>query len=449
MKIQKFAAIIAVVLFSSFWMNSAIAQSNSESIILLNARLIDGNGDTPKENVSILIQDGIIKTISYTPISSKTTRVIDVAGKTVMPGLADMHIHITSSWDGDGFNLLGYKEQLNAMLYAGVTTVLDTGGNLPFSAQIHQEIESGRLSGPQFLYLGPLVDGPDPNWPDISYSLASQTQASRIVNHLHKSGVHGVKAYGGLSSPEVRSLIHAAREVDLPVFVDLWVRTGAEHIITSGLRGLAHPPRRVTPEILTTMKQRDVYVMTTLSGYESILRFKERGLLDNPLIDSTIAPERLSRMRAVAGEDLTDGEKEEHGWRREFLDQMMDHTRQVHEAGIPVVAGTDGPTKGVFLGEGLHRELELLVEAGLTPLEAISAATRNGAMMMKTEDEWGTIEAGKRADLLVIDGRPDQTISDTRNIVTVIQAGRLIDRNDLKSRVIDSKDVHDFVPTEN
>jgi imidazolonepropionase-like amidohydrolase len=128
---------------------------------------------------------------------------------------------------------------------------------------------------------------------------------------------------------------------------------------------------------------------------------------------------------------------------------MMDHTRQVHEAGIPVVAGTDGPTKGVFLGEGLHRELELLVEAGLTPLEAISAATRNGAMMMKTEDEWGTIEAGKRADLLVIDGRPDQTISDTRNIVTVIQAGRLIDRNDLKSRVIDSKDVHDFVPTEN
>lgn len=146
MKIQKFVAIIVVVLFNSFWMNSAIARSNSESIILLNARLIDGDGDTPKENVSILIQDGIIKTISDTPISSKATRVIDVAGKTVMPGLADMHIHITSSWDGDGFNLLGYKEQLNAMLYAGVTTILDTGGNLPFSGQIHQEIESGRSS---------------------------------------------------------------------------------------------------------------------------------------------------------------------------------------------------------------------------------------------------------------------------------------------------------------
>jgi len=104
----------------------------------------------------------------------------------------------------------------------------------------------------------------------------------------------------------------------------------------------------------------------------------------------------------------------------------------VFAAGVLLIAGTDGTTTGVFPGEGIHRELELLVAAGLTPLEAISAATKNAAVLMRDEDEWGTLEVGKRADILIVDGRPDENISETRNIVTVIQRGQVVDRNLLR-----------------
>lgn len=100
----------------------------------------------------------------------------------------------------------------------------------------------------------------------------------------------------------------------------------------------------------------------------------------------------------------------------------MTNIRKLHAAGVPIIAGTDSPYPGVYYGEGLHRELELLVEAGLTPLEAISAATRNAAAFMR-DTTWGTVVPGHRADLLLINGRPHEQIRDTRRIVAVMQAG--------------------------
>ena len=110
----------------------------------------------------------------------------------------------------------------------------------------------------------------------------------------------------------------------------------------------------------------------------------------------------------------------------------FENAKKLHDRGVLLVAGTDAPYPGVFQGEGIHRELELLVEAGLTPIEAITAATRNAARLMKAEDEWGTLAAGKRADLIVINGRPDQNISESRNINMVIKDGKILDRPSLK-----------------
>ena len=109
----------------------------------------------------------------------------------------------------------------------------------------------------------------------------------------------------------------------------------------------------------------------------------------------------------------------------------MVNVKTLSDAGISLVAGTDAPFPGVLLGEGIHRELELLVEAGLTPLQAISAVTRNAAELLKADD-WGTLQAGKVANLIVVSGRPDQNISDTRNIEFVMQGGREINREALK-----------------
>jgi imidazolonepropionase-like amidohydrolase len=102
------------------------------------------------------------------------------------------------------------------------------------------------------------------------------------------------------------------------------------------------------------------------------------------------------------------------------------------QAGILFAAGTDAPYPGDFQGEGIHHELELLVESGLTPLEAITIATKNAAKIMNAETEWGTLERGRLADVVVVDGKPDQNISDTKKIVAVIKEGKILDRNTLK-----------------
>ncbi|MGH7720425.1 MAG: amidohydrolase family protein, partial [Gemmatimonadaceae bacterium] len=115
------------------------------------------------------------------------------------------------------------------------------------------------------------------------------------------------------------------------------------------------------------------------------------------------------------------------------LHTALANARRLSDAGVLLVAGTDAPYPGDFYGEGLHRELELLVEAGLTPLQAIAAATRNAALLLGQADRWGTIESGKRADLLVVSGDPSRRISDSRNIALVMQQGRVVDRVSLRA----------------
>src|SRR5438874_3014174 len=112
----------------------------------------------------------------------------------------------------------------------------------------------------------------------------------------------------------------------------------------------------------------------------------------------------------------------------------MDNAKALFGAGVLLAAGTDAPYPGDMQGEGLHHELELLVAAGLTPLEAITVATRNAARLIGAGD-WGTIEAGKAATLIVVDGRPDRNISDTRKVVEVMLRGRKIDRDRKSTRL--------------
>lgn len=114
------------------------------------------------------------------------------------------------------------------------------------------------------------------------------------------------------------------------------------------------------------------------------------------------------------------------------MKEEQKNAKRMAEAGILLAAGTDAPYPGVFQGEGIHRELELLVEVGFTPLEAISMATRNAALLMNAAEEWGTVAPGKLANILLLAGQPDKNISNTRNIEIVIQAGKILDRNALK-----------------
>jgi len=168
--------------------------------------------------------------------------------------------------------------------------------------------------------------------------------------------------------------------------------------------------------------------------WESFSRRRLQSLefLDFDLVAATTPPWFLAELTADATRDLTAQDRAGMERMGAGLDAAKRNAKRLFDAGVMLVAGTDAPYPGVFLGEGIHRELELLVDAGLTPLQALTAATKNAAILMNAQDDWGTLEAGKRADILVVAGDPTDDIGDTRSVEMVFQGGRRVDRSMLE-----------------
>ena len=418
-------------------LSSTLLAQGPPPLAITHAVIIDGNGQTPIEDGTLVIRGGKIETVglSSTLRVPADAKVIDARGAAVMPGLADMHVHLTGGWDGVSSDLLGYRRYLNALLYAGVTTVLDTGNVQDYILQMRQEVAAGRLPGPRIYCAGALIDGSDPAWPPISFAVSSVAQIPGIVHRQKRDGVDLIKAYQGLSIPMVTMLASEAKKSGLSVIIDQWSRNGSIDLIRTGIAAFAHlPTSPMSDEAVSLMKERDVHAITTLAVYEtgSRRRLTDQRFLESPLVKDTMPPWFLQEIRAEASRTLNAEESATAKASIGRLGAAQKNARKLFDAGILLVGGTDAPYPGDFYGEGIHRELELLVDAGLTPLEAITIATRNAASLMNASSEWGTVVPGRVANVLVINGRPDKNISDTRNIQMVIQAGKIIEREKLK-----------------
>ena len=432
--------ILAVVLFATTSHAGARAGAAGTAAqpaqAFTNAVLIDGTGAPAVEHATVVIRGATIEAAGpagQVKIPSGAA-VTDLHGKVLMPGLADMHVHLLGGWDGHAVDMLGYRRYMNALLYAGVTTVLDTGNVQPYIVQLRAETAAGRLLGPHIYCVGGIVDGADPVWPPISYAVASVGQVAPVVKGLKRDNVDLIKGYVGLSHAVLERLVEEGRKVSLKVIVDQWQRNGSPDLVEDGIYGFAHlPTRLLSPDTVRFMQEHNTVFISTLIVHESQTRNRLRDLtfLDDPLVRDTSPPSFLEGLRAEAARKL-DSDEVAHAERWEKLQQnAMANAKALFRAGVLLAAGTDAPYPGDMQGEGLHHELELLVAAGLTPLETITVATRNAARLIGAGD-WGTIEAGKAATLIVVDGRPDRNISDTRRVVEVMLRGRKIDRESLK-----------------
>ena len=416
---------------------AGFTSQESARIAITNAVVVDGGGGAPLESGTIIIRGGRIQAVGPTREIQipADVRVIDAKGKTVLPGLADMHVHLLGGWDGHRVDMLGYQRYLNSLLYNGVTTVLDVGNVEPFILQMRQAVAAGRILGPRIYCAGALVDGADPAWPPISHVAASLEQVPKIAVGLKGAGVDVIKAYGGLSYRMVSSLAAEAEKLSLPLVVDQWVLNGSTDLMRTDMTAFAHlPARTIDEEGMTLMTSKDIRVITTLAVAEfgTRRRFDNFDFLGDPLIRDTTPPWFLEDLRKEMSRPLTDAERSRVDRSKRSFQLRKENAKKLSDAGVLLVAGTDTPYPGVFFGEGVHREMELLVEAGLTPLQAISIATANPAKLMSAEEEWGTIAAGRLANLVIVSGRPDQRISDTRNIETVVKAGVVLDREALR-----------------
>ncbi|HUI60300.1 MAG TPA: amidohydrolase family protein, partial [Steroidobacteraceae bacterium] len=346
--------------------------------------LIDGTGAPAIEHATVVVRGDRIE--SAGPASTVQVphgaAITDLHGKVLMPGLADMHVHLVGGWDGHAVDMLGYRRYLNALLYAGVTTVLDTGNVQPYIVQIRDEVAAGRLPGPRIYCVGALVDGADPVWPPLSYAVGSVGQVASVVNGLKRDHVDFIKAYVGLSHSVLERLVEEGRKVSLRVIIDQWRRNGSTDLVDDGIYGFAHlPTKALSPSDVKYMQSHRTAFISTLIVFESFSRrrFDNLAFLDDPLIRDTTPPSFLAGLRAEAARKLTPGDEESARDAAGRFHNALANAQALFRAGVLLTAGTDAAYPGDFQGEGLHHELELLVEAGLTPLEAISVATQNAA----------------------------------------------------------------------
>jgi len=255
------------------------------------------------------------------------------------------------------------------------------------------------------------------------------------VQRDKRANVDLIKGYANLSDRMLRNLVEEAHKEKIRVVIDQWERNGSPDLVRTGIDGFAHAPTRKMPvDDIQLIRERGLFVITTLvvEEYSGRRRLADLRFLEEPLIAETTPPWFLTELRAEAARALSESEKKDAEKFAAGFDEMKRNVKKLLDAGVLLAAGTDAPYPGVFQGEAIHHELELLVEAGMTPLQAIRTATYNAAQIMHAEQEWGSLQSGRVANLVIVAGNPAAQISDTRKIEMVIVNGKILDRVSLR-----------------
>ncbi|MGB9030590.1 MAG: amidohydrolase family protein [Acidobacteriaceae bacterium] len=431
-------------------------------VVLQNVRVIDGTGAPAKENQRIVIENGKI-----TSVGPQTTnemlptgaKMIDLAGKTVFPGLVGMHEHLFYPLpDGVQGLLPLYGEMADSAprlyLAGGVTTARTAGSLEPYTdISVKQAIDAGQIPGPKLFLTGPYLEGSPAIGPQL-HTLTGPDDAARLVDYWSAEGMTSFKAYMHITPEELKAAIDHAHEHGLKITGHLCA-VGFKEAAGLGIDNLEHglvvdtefysqkktgvcpgqhPPQAELakmdvegPEIQGTIKyliDHHVAVTSTLAIFESFA--PNRPPMSEALrVRTSLLPDAWSSYattRAAIAERAQDAPSDSISDRLLKMEMQFEHDF-VQQGGV-LMAGCD-PTGygGVLPGFGDQRNLELLVEAGFTPEEAIHIATQNGAQWLGEEAHLGTIASGKAADLVVVDGNPAKNIADVEKVETVFKDG--------------------------
>jgi imidazolonepropionase-like amidohydrolase len=427
-------------------------------VALTHVRVIDGTGAAAREDQTIILSHGKIDSVSDAASAnvSKDAQVLDLHGYTVTPGLVGMHDHMFYPMGNAVFGEMAYSFP-RLYLAAGVTTIRTTGGLEPYTdLELKKQIDKGETPGPKMHVTGPYLEGPG-TFAVQMHQLSGPEDATKTVNFWLDPGVDNFKAYMFITPDELGAAVVAAHKRGAKVTGHL-CSIGFREAADLGIDDLEHglfvdtefspdkkpgkcPEDSENPKLMAQLDvksgplhdtilylvQHHVAVTSTLPVFE-MGSFAGRPTLEKRVLDA-LSPDARSallwnRVRSSDSSRL----KQRYGsdispWPAAFQKEL-EFEYAFSKAGGLLLAGLD-PTGmgGVIAGFGDQREVELLVEAGFTPIEAIHIATYNGAQFLGDLERTGTIAAGKQADLVVIKGDPSKKIEDIENVETVFKDG--------------------------
>jgi len=412
--------------------SKGIPGSHSSIIAIVGATLIDGTGAAPVTDSAVVIKDGRIKAVGQRSKIKipKNANVVDAKGKFLLPGLWDMHAHFEQVEWGPIY------------LASGVTTVRDCGNEFEFITAVRDAIAQNRGLGPRLLLAG-IVDGTGPMALSVQ-RVDTPEQARMWVDRYHQAGFQQMKIYSSVKLEEVKAVADEAHRLGMTVTGHVPNDLNAFQVIEAGqdqinhiqyIVDIVHAPFPKDMSRPDRMKAIADLNLDTPEAQKAISFLKDHHTVVDPtmalfeLFSATTAKPPASfepgvnKIAPELAQPLTDVEppSERSAIADKVFAKEIELVGALHRGGIPIVAGTDQSVPGY----SLHREIELYVRAGFTPMEAIQAATIVPARAMKVEKELGTVEKGKRGDLILISGDPLQDIHNTRNVEYVITNGTM------------------------
>jgi imidazolonepropionase-like amidohydrolase len=414
---------------------SAGIDSQAEKLIAIKGGTVyDVVNEKPIPDAVVIIENGIIKKVGKKgevaiPAGAK---VIDATGKMIFPGLWDMHAHFEQAEWGPAY------------LAAGVTTVRDCGNEFDFINAVKKAIDEGKGVGPLILKAG-IIDGKG------QYALGiiqadTKEEAIKAVDRYKNNGFVQIKIYSSVKPAIVKAICDEAHRQNLTVTGHIPFGMTIQAGVDSGMDMVNHVQYvysvmkrnkdrsidfndSISKAVITFLKQHNTVIDPTVGVFEMSFRSINDDITKIEPAFYTL-PLPLQALLKNTGVDSASARKF-----KPLYESMVEIVKKLRDAGVTIVAGTD---QG-FPGYSVPRELELYVQAGLTPADAIQTATIVPARVMKIDNQTGSIEEGKQADLIIVNGDPLNNIRDIRNVTTVIKAGHIYDPHILHKMVGFSK----------